>query len=245
MYKRFSDYYDLLTFDIDYERYANNIFKILEGMGIKEGNLLEIACGTGNLTERLAKGDFEILAFDNSLDMLNKAFPKLVDLDNVTLVMQDMFSFDYSSFEYDGVVCLLDVINYITDEKDLKDFFTKVYGGLRDGGVFIFDINSEDKLKRVLANNSFIYEKDNIFYTWENTMEGDLVNFYLNFFIEGEDGLYTRVEESQLERYYSLDQIKKTLAEVGFKDISLMDEDTGKDPGPKSQRILIKAVKRT
>lgn len=243
MYKRFSDYYDLLTFDIDYEGYANNIFKLLEGMGIKKGNLLEIACGTGNLTESLAKGDFKILAFDNSVDMLNKAFPKLVDLDNVTLVMQDMFDFDYSSFDYDGVICLLDVINYIIDEGDLKEFFKKVHGGLKDGGVFIFDINSEDKLKRVLANNSFIYEKDNIFYTWENTMEGDLVNFYLNFFIEGEDGLYTRVEESQTERYYSIEQIRLALEKVGFKDISFMDEDSGEDLGPGSQRILVKAVK--
>lgn len=245
MYKRFSDYYDLLTFDIDYDRYADNIFKILEDMGIEEGNLLEIACGTGNLTERLAKKNYEILAFDNSVDMLNLAFPKLVDLDKVTLVMQDMFTFDYSSFEYDGVVCLLDVINYITDENDLKDFFKKVFGGLKDGGVFIFDINSEDKLKRVLANNSFIYEKDNIFYTWENTMEGDLIDFYLNFFIEGEDGLYTRVEERQTERYYSVDQIEQLLTVTGYKDISMMDEDRGDKPSHKSQRILVKAVKRT
>ena len=66
MYEKFSDLYDLLTFDIPYKTYAENIFKILAKRGIKAGNLLEIGCGTGNITRELAKGALDILAFDIS-----------------------------------------------------------------------------------------------------------------------------------------------------------------------------------
>lgn len=242
MYLQFANYYDSLTFDIDYEFYGQTIIKILKKQGIESGQLLEIACGTGNLTRQLSGQDFNILAFDNSPDMLNLAYPKLADVDNVTLVMQDMFSFDYARYQFDGVVMLLDVVNYVQDKKDLGTLFTNIYKGLKPGGLFIFDINSKHKLFEVLGNNTYVYEKDNIFYTWENERQGDFVSFYLNFFIK-ENGLYQRFEERQLERYYSIDTIKDLLLASGFKDIDYIDEDTALEITETSQRILFSAKK--
>ncbi len=243
MYKKFSNYYDLLTFDIDYERYASNIFTILKDHSIKEGNILEIGCGSGNLTRKLAQGPYEILAFDNSLEMLNIAYPKLIDFENVNLIMNDMYEFPYEDFEFDAVVSLLDVMNYITDENDLIRLFSSVYSSLKAGGVFIFDLNSEYKLKEVLGNKTYVYEKDDIFYTWENSLEGDLVYFDLNFFVK-ENGLYTRFKEEQIERYYSIEFITEVLEKIGFSNISYVDED--RSDGYKegvTQRILFKAEK--
>lgn len=243
MYKQFSNYYDLLTFDIDYKKYAQNIFAILENQFISNGNILEIGCGSGNLTQELAKKEYEILAFDNSWEMLNTAYSKLSDFENVNLISQDMYEFPYEDFEFDAVISLLDVINYITEEENLTTLFSSIYKSLKSGGAFIFDLNSEYKLKTVLADNTYVYEKDNIFYTWENSTEGDLVYFDLNFFVE-EKGLYTRFEEHQVERYYSINFIISVLKNIGFTDISYMDEDTANAYNPHStQRILFKAVK--
>lgn len=243
MYKEFSNIYDLLTFDIDYKKYANNIFSILKDRGIEEGYILEMACGTGNLTKELAKKDYEILAFDNSMDMLNIAFPKLIDEESVNLVYGDIFTFRPVGKSYDAIVTLLDVINYFTDEEDLVKIFQTAYRGLRKDGVFIFDLNSENKLKKVLANNTYVYEYEDVFYSWENEMEGDLIHFYLNFFIENEDGSYDRIEERQTERYYPIETIKSLLEDVGFHSITYIDEDTGGRITEKTQRILFSAVK--
>lgn len=244
MYNRFSELYDKLVFDIDYDRYADNIFKILKESGIESGNLLEIACGTGNLTDKLADSSFDILAFDNSIEMLNEAFPKLIDRENVNLIMQDMYKFRYKDYSFDAIVCLLDVINYIQDDKLLEKLFADVYEGLGDGGVFIFDINSHYKLKEVLADNTLIYEKDNIFYSWENNMDGDLIDFTINFFVKHEDGLYERIIERQTERYYSIDRIVILLEKIGFQSIKYFDEDNFKAyKEGKTQRILFKACK--
>lgn len=243
MYKKFSNYYDLLTFDINYKQYKKNIVQILDQAGIKSGRILEIGCGTGNLTLELSQENFDILAFDNSMEMLNIAYPKLIDRDNVNLIIQDMYKFPYDNFEFDAIISLLDVINYITDEEDLKTLFQGVFKGLKSKGAFIFDINSEHKLKTVLANNTYVYEKDDVFYTWENSLEEDLVYFDLNFFVK-ENGLYTRFEEKQVERYYSIEFIKGLLENIGFIDIDFFDEDDGN--GYKegmTQRILFKAIK--
>lgn len=241
MYNRFSDLYDKLVFDIDYIKYSDNIFQILQKNGILEGKILEIGCGTGNLTRQLARKNYNILAFDNSIEMLNVAFPKLIELENVNLVMQDMYKFRYKDYSFDAVISLLDVINYISDEKKLEKLFADIYSGLREGGVFIFDLNSYDKLINVLGNNTFIYEKDNVFYTWENRLEDDLVHFNLNFFVE-EDGMYERISETQVERYYEIDFIVELLEKIGFKNIKFIDEDGGKYT-EKTQRILFSAKK--
>ncbi|MFM1581840.1 class I SAM-dependent methyltransferase [Helcococcus bovis] len=244
MYNRFSDFYDELVFDIDYEKYANNIFTILNKNNIKTGNILEIGCGTGNLTSELSKlKDFNILAFDNSIEMLNHAFVKLLDKENVTVILQDMYKFDYNSFKNDVIITLLDVVNYITDESKLEKLFKNIYDGLNENGVFIFDLNSRYKLLDVLGNNQYIYERKNIFYTWENRLEEDLVHFYLNFFVKDKNGLYERVEEKQVERYYSIDFIISKLKSVGFDEIYYIDEDGGEFLEGKTQRILFSAKK--
>ncbi|NLW52243.1 MAG: class I SAM-dependent methyltransferase [Tissierellia bacterium] len=242
MYSRFSELYDLLTFDIDYQKYASNILGFIEKENISKPNMLEIGCGTGNLTQELAKEGYSILAFDNSMDMLNVAFPKLIDLENVNVVMQDMYKFAYLNYEFDVIISLLDVINYILDPDKIEKLFKNIYSGLREGGLFIFDINSEDKLLNVLGNNTYIYERENVFYTWENTLDDDLVYFDLNFFVK-EDGLYERFKETQVERYYSIEFIKSLLEKVGFVQIEFIDEDTAMPVNEKTQRILFKAKK--
>ncbi|MDO5027418.1 MAG: class I SAM-dependent methyltransferase [Tissierellia bacterium] len=243
MYKEFSYYYDLLTFDIDYDKYASNIFKILQDHGIESGRMLEIACGSGNLTKRLAQKDFDILAFDNSLEMLNMAYDKLIDYGNVELISQDMFEFPYEDFEFDVVVSLLDVINYVIEEDKLEKLFSSIYSSLKKGGAFIFDLNSEYKLKEVLGNKTYVYEKDNVFYTWENSLQGDLVYFDLNFFVK-ENGLYSRFREEQVERYYPIEFIVNLLEKIGFSDITYVDEDGANGYKEKAtQRILFKAIK--
>lgn len=241
MYKRFSDFYDELVFDIDYKLYSKNIFDILDKHNIDQGKILEIGCGTGNLTQELAKRPYNILAFDFSEEMLNHAFPKLIDFENVNLIKYDMYKFPYSSYEFDAIITLLDVINYITDPTKLKKLFEGVYEGLREGGVFVFDLNSENKLFTVMGDNHYVYERGDIFYTWENSREEDLVHFDLNFFIK-KDGLYERVSEKQTERYYSISYIKDLLSEVGFTNITFQDEDGG-EYSENTQRILFSVTK--
>lgn len=247
MYKQFSDFYDQLVFDIDYEKYSNNIKEKLSLNKIYSGNILEIGAGTGNLTRELAKlGDFNILAIDNSLEMISHATEKLIGFNNVDYIYKDMFDFNYKLYEFDAVVSLLDVINYITEIEDLEYIFSSVYESLKEGGIFIFDINSRYKLLEVLGNNTYVYETDDIFYTWENTIDeefDDLVYFDLNFFYKEADGRYTRIYEEQVERYHSIETISNILKNSGFTNIEYYDEDCGEYIENKTQRILFSAKK--
>lgn len=199
------------------------------------------------MTSELAKlSDFNILAIDNSSEMMVHAIEKLKDHDNVDLILHDMYELNFEMYSFDAVISLLDVINYVTEIDDLIYLFSGIYKSLNKGGVFIFDINSRYKLLEVLGNNTYVYEKDDIFYTWENTIDeefDDIVYFDLNFFAKDKDGKYNRLYEEQVERYYSIETIVKLLKSIGFKDINYIDEDGGSFEENKTQRILFSCKK--
>ena len=241
MYEDFSYIYDKLSFDIDYEGYAKNILNLVDKYNINRENMLELAAGSGMLTHYFFDEFKNIDALDISPDMLN-VFAEKYDDDKVNLIYYDMVEFENPD-KYDLIVILLDSINYVTDPKELQKLFDNCYKNLKDGGLLVFDINSEYKMKEVFGSNCYVYEYEDIFYTWDNFYEDDLIDMHLNFFVENKDGSYDRIYEYQLERVYTIDQVSQKVKEARFHDIKIYDED---DFGPiksDSLRILFSAVK--
>lgn len=241
MYEDFSYIYDKLSFDLDYEGYADNILKLAKEYKIKKENMLELAAGSGMLTKYFFDEFENIDALDISPDMLN-VFANKYDNDNINLIYYDMVEFENPG-KYDLIVILLDSINYVTDPKDLQKLFDNCYKNLKDEGLLVFDINSEYKMTQVFGSNCYVYEYEDIFYTWDNFYEDDLVDMHLNFFVENEDGSYDRIYEYQQERIYRTNEVTKMVEQAAFKDVKTYDEDDFGWVKDDSQRILFSAVK--
>lgn len=241
MYDEFSYIYDKLSFDIDYEKYARNIKTLCEKHQINKENMLELAAGSGMLT-RFFFDDFKnIDALDQSSDMLN-VFADKYDPANVNLICYNMVNFENEN-SYDLIVILLDSINYVTNEEDLGKLLRNSYKNLKRGGLLVFDINSVYKMREIFGFNCYVYEYEDIFYTWDNFLEDDLVDMHLDFFIENEDGSYRRVREFQQERVYEIEEVRKIAKEMGFKDIEIFDEDDMGEVKADSLRILFSLKK--
>ncbi|MBM0047096.1 class I SAM-dependent DNA methyltransferase [Anaerococcus sp. DFU013_CI05] len=241
MYEDFSYIYDKLSFDIDYQGYAENILNLVDKYNINRKNMLELAAGSGMLTKYFFDEFENIDALDISPDMLN-VFANKYDIDNVNLIYYDMVEFENPN-NYDLIVILLDSINYVTDPKELEKLFENCYKNLKDGGLLVFDINSEYKMKEVFGSNCYVYEYEDIFYTWDNFYEDDLIDMHLNFFVEKENGSYERIYEYQQERAYSIDDVTKIVKQTGFRDIKTYDEDDFGDLKADTLRVLFSAVK--
>lgn len=241
MYGEFSYIYDKLSFDIDYEGYAKNIKDLAKKYEIGNENMLELACGSGMLTQYFFD-DFErIDALDISTDMLN-CFAEKYDIDKVNLIYYDMVAFEQKNF-YDLIVILLDSVNYVTNPADLEKLFRNSYDNLKDDSLLVFDINSEMKMREIFGSECYVYEYEDIFYTWDNYLEDDLIDMNLNFFVENPDGTYKRIEEYQQERIYSIEYVKSLLEKIGFTDIRIFDEDTMGVVNEESLRVLFSARK--
>ena len=222
-YGELSSIYDELIYeDINYDEFYDCIIKLCKEYKIEDENYLDLACGTGNLSRLLCKNFKNTYLVDLSEEMLMEATEKLrKEKVNSKILCQNMCELNLNK-SFDLITCSLDSTNYIIEDEDLEDYFSAVYNHLKDNGLFIFDINSYYKLSEILGNNIFTYNSRDVFYTWENIFEDDVLEMNLTFFLkEGE--LYKRFEEQHLERAYTTYYIDSLLKDKGFKILKKLD----------------------
>ena len=242
-YTAFSNIYDTLMHrDINYEHiadYIENIFAIYEKT---PDIVVDLACGTGNLTLPLSKRGYDMIGIDKSIDMLNIARQKSGFDNSILFLNQDITKLDLYGTA-DAFLCMIDGINYILEPNALFGMFKKIKTCfLNDYGILIFDISSRYKLSHIIGDNTFIYNQDDIFYSWENRFFKNLQlsDMYLNFFVKDKNR-YKKFSERHLQRAYSVGLIKNILSKAGFKKIHTYADFTFNKPDKKTERIIFAA----
>jgi len=237
-YKNLSNIYDNLIYeDIDYQEISEFIMESAKDQNLKYEKYLDLATGTGNVAAYISKNFKESFLVDLSEEMLTEAGEKVrKNRGNVKIVLQDMRYLSLNR-KFNLITCVLDSTNYLLCQEDLKLYFSGVYDHLENDGIFIFDINSSYKIKEILGNNIYNYNTDDIFYSWENYLEDNIVDMELTFFVkEGE--LYRRFEEYHRERAYEEKEIEEIVSSVGFEIIGKYDGYTENPVIPTSERIV-------
>ncbi len=238
-YVDFAYVYDRLMEDVDYGQWATYIENIFQREGISPNNLLELACGTGNITIPMAKRGYQVMGVDISEDMLMVAKEKaLAQGINILFVQQNMCQLELNS-TYDGVICCCDGINYIVETEALITLFKGVYRYLSPGGIFVFDISTSYKLKQILGNNTFGENLNDLCYLWENDFDEQTQNIDMNltFFIQ-EGRHFCKFEELHRQRAYEVEDLKKILQGTGFNRIQCFDGFSWQEPAKESERVF-------
>ena len=244
-YSALAGIYDALMYDVSYDRWAEYLMDILNARGIRKGaNLLEYACGTGNITLPLAENGFHMTAVDIAEDMLFVAQEKTRKKAlKVSYACADMRGFLLNK-KADAVVCACDGVNYLLEEDDMRDFFKGVYGNLKNGGAFLFDISSAYKIKEVLGDEFYYDDGDEQTYFWQNSYDKEkkTVTMELTMFLrQGE--VYKRYDEMHKQRAWEQDELKELLCEAGFSQISQYGFMTCDVPHRQEDRIQFVAGK--
>ena len=238
-YSDFAYIYDtLMHHDVDYEKWADYIENIFTMYGINPDLVCDLACGTGNITIPLARRGYDMTGVDISEDMLNIARDKAEGLD-ILFLNQSMTDLDlYGTMG--AFLCMIDGINYILSPKSLLKLFSRIKTCFIDkGGLFIFDISTEHKLKNVIGSNTFVHCGKKIFYTWQNRYleKKRLSDMFLTFFVkQGEN--YRRFEERHLQKAHSVKELTAIIKKAGFENVDTYDELTFSPPREDSERIV-------
>jgi len=141
-YGRFACYYDKLTENVDYGKIAARCHELIKRYSSEHEVVLDLACGTGSLSEALARLDYDVVGVDLSDQMLEEAMDKRYESGlNIQYLMQDMTELDLYG-AVDAVVCVLDSINHLENEEAVRKTFECVSKFTCDGGLFIFDVNT-------------------------------------------------------------------------------------------------------
>ena len=238
-YSDFARVYDtLMRRDVDYEKWADYIENLFDMYDANPSLVCDLACGTGNITIPMAKRGYDMTGVDISEDMLNIARAKSDGLD-ILFLNQNMTKLDlYGTMG--AFLCMIDGINYILPPKSLLYLFTRIKTCFIDrGGLFLFDISTEHKLKKIIGSKTFVHCGKNIFYTWQNRYLPDkrLCDMFLTFFIKQGD-TYSRFEERHLQKAHSPKELVSLLHKSGFETVDMYDELTFSPPREESERIV-------
>ena len=235
--------YDRLTNDVDYEATVEFYMQILEREGLKPRTVLDLACGTGSVTKILAEMGFSVTGVDMSEEMLTEAFVKVQDLPNPPRFICQKLQELYVPRGVDLAVCALDSLDYITNPDDCAEAIRRTYKALNPGGIFIFDVNTPEKL-RAMDDQIFLDEDDDVYCVWRGEFDEDtnICTYAMDLFQRSGD-VWQRSYEEHCEYAYSQQQLMTYLKAAGFTRIEVYGDRKFEAPGAGEQRMYFKARK--
>ncbi len=239
-YGDLSAFYDALMTDVDYVARAEYLLTLFNRHGETPQSILDIACGSGSLCAQFQKHGIDIIGVDGSAAMLMRAREKLGD--DALLLEQDMRALDLYG-TVDGAVCTLDSLNHLCRTDELAEVFRKARLFVEPGGLFIFDVNTLYKHREVLADAAFVTEQDGLMCVWRNRYlpRTHEVEMYLDFFVEEQDGSYTRYEDTVRERAYSEHTLRRLLTQTGWETVAVYADMTTQVPSDTCERMVFVA----
>ena len=246
-YEQFAYLYDELMKDAPYDQWVSFVKNMLAKYEVEATRLLDLACGTGELSVRFAKQGLNVTGIDLSEDMLSVAQVKAeAEGVKIPFFQQDMANLEgQGQFDVIGIFC--DSLNYLQTEEKVISTFLNVHQRLQDHGIFIFDVHSIYKMTEVFVNQTFALNEDDISYIW-NSFPGDdpySVEHELSFFVlDGPTGKYDRIDELHYQRTYSIEQYAGWLDIAGFQLLEINADFEQLEPTEDSERIFFVAKKK-
>ena len=235
--------YDRLTNDVDYEATVAFYYEILEKEGLKPRTCVDLACGTGSVSKLLAEKGLEVTGVDLSEEMLTVAQQKSAELARMPRFVCQPLQELRLPRGVDLAVCALDSLDYITDPADCKEAIRRVYKALNPGGIFIFDVNTPEKL-RAMDGQVFLDEDDDVYCVWRGEFdeETNICSYGMDLF-QREGKVWRRSFEEHREYAYSQELLTEYLKAAGFTHIEAYADRCFEAPREGEQRIYFKARK--
>jgi len=209
--------------DKPYEKEAAFVHECLQkystGTSVR---LLELACGTGSHALALEKFGYKIVATDYSEDLLSVARRKSDEVtSSVDFRWQDMCSMELTDESFDAAICLFDSIGYVETNEALMQVLQGVHRHLRPEGLFVFEfwhaaamLRNYDPL-RVRCWSTPQRELVRISETKIDCAR-QLARVTYTIYNLSHDGTYSRLEETQTNRYFLVREMEGWLSHCGF-----------------------------
>jgi SAM-dependent methyltransferase len=233
-YERFGEFYDAVMGDR--RAAAEQIMELIRAAKPEAKNVLELGCGTGSILKCLQDA-YEVSGLDVSGKMLSLARKKVP---RSKLFRQDMVDFRIDG-RFDVIFCVFDSINHVRRFSDWKKVFAAVRRHLLPGGCFIFDINTQRKLERLIAGPPWVHPfGKNLLIIDVTALPSGGSNWNVKVFEHLNGSRYALHEEDIVEVSFPLPQVVAALR-AHYMNVRVIDPDRSR-PGAKSQRLFFTAI---
>jgi SAM-dependent methyltransferase len=212
-YTNLAKWFEYLNDDCDYEKWSQYLIAKLSDYRLQTG--LDIGCGGGWFTRAFQKQGYQMVGLDKSAEMLDYAQSTALKLGVRSEYILGDITAKKPMKKFDFATAINDCVNYIPKEK-LHSAFKNIAGGLKKGGVFLFDISSERKFQEKIANTVSADDRDDVTYLSFNSVQGDEVTMDVTVFERRQDGAFDRRDERHTQYIYREEEIVCALQACGF-----------------------------
>jgi len=237
----FAEIYDEIMRTVPYRLWYDYLNEIMDYYQLEAEKVLDLACGTGNMSLIYAKNSYQVTGVDRSKEMLEIADKKAREVGaDIRFINADLCEYRTDE-KYDLAISLFDSLNYILDKDNLRKVFTNVYQSLKKDGFFIFDINTITRLMSI-EEGTTIFNGKGYSCIWEDIVdkENKLWQVRLKIHLKN-SGEYH--EEFHQEKGYKVADIRNMLQEVGFKHIDVYSAYTLTEASDNDNRIYFVVLK--
>jgi SAM-dependent methyltransferase len=243
VFQRYSQYYDLLYRDKDYQAEVEYVARTLRSVAPEVRHLLEFGSGTGRHGRLLAERGFSVFGIERSAAMVTEARRQAPCRSGASggfdCRQGDIKTVDLSDV-FDAVISLFHVVSYQTCNADLVATFTNAARHLNEGGIFFFDVwhgpavlweRPSVRVKRIEDEHSRLTR---IAEPELDTNAGVVTVSYTIFAESKRDASLTTFAENHRMRYLFPSEIQLLAQQTGFNVLHTEEFLTGEAPSQSS-----------
>ncbi len=237
-------YYDLLMRDVPYRMWVRHLHELIGRHPVNVKRVLDLACGTGNVAEILARMGYKVTGIDIAPGMIAEAEKKAAKHRlAIDYRVMDAAELRLSGVHFDLCICLFDSLNYILEPDRLRAAIRRVHDHLRPNGLFVFDVNSVFALENSFFDQQDLDTRDRLRYVWRSEYDASkrVCTVRMRFFWRGDDDVDHEFNETHLQYAYEEADLREMLAEAGFVDVETFHAYTMQLVRPTTDRIFFLA----
>ena len=236
--------YDALTVDVEYRRRADYLTRQFHRSALPVETVLDLACGTGTMACLLAERGYRMIAVDGSEEMLTQAAWKAAALEQPPMFLHQSMPRLHLGMEVDAAISTLDALNYLTRTADLRETLRRVYRWLRPGGLFLFDVNTPYKLRR-MDGQVYLDETEDSYCVWRTFYAPGrkICTYQVDLFRLNANGSWDRAFEEHRERAWGREELETYLTEAGFGAVTVTGDLTSRPPAAEEDRWIFRCQK--
>lgn len=239
-YKQLAYLYDQLMSEAPYEEWCQWIKQSITKYAPHSKQVIDLGCGTGQLTIAMAEQGFHMFGVDLSEHMLTVAQQKAAEKGlPIQWIQQDMTQLQFP-YEVDVIMCVCDSLNYVLQKEKVEQLFKLVKQTLKPNGLFLFDCHSVHKMRTEFGNNAFCLNDDDLAYLWQCYYDDqdDIVTHELSFFVKTDADLYDRFDEIHHQKLYPVEQLRQLLTDAGLSIKEETADFVDVSPTEQSERLF-------
>ena len=176
--------------------------------------------------------------------MLTQAARKAAALERPPLFLHQSMPRLRLGMTVDAAVSTLDALNYLTRTADLKETLRRVCRWLRPGGLFLFDVNTPYKFRR-MDGQVYLDETEDSYCVWRTfyAPRQKICTYQVDLFRRTGDGTWDRTFEEHRERSWEREELEAFLKEAGFDDVTVTGDLSSRPPAPEEDRWIFRCRK--